>query len=548
MHRSVFSLILILAAQAASAQGFPMILDAKSCGVRADGVTDDGPAIRRMLERARRLDGPVTLRFPEMRTIHVATGDDRYVFRVDGMRGLTIDGGGSTFLLHKDLRFLMANFCRDLAVLNLNLDLTPSPVVEATVLAVEAGNRALKVRLDEPERAGELGGPTDEDGEQDYFGMLWFEGRHAVESEHYYVVAVEPGEEPGVVGVRRDKPLSPRTAERIQPGRTRISLPVPGIAHRYGPGPMVRVDRCDGVTVRNVEVWASPWFAFQVLRNDGDLLFQRVHIRPRPGGNGITSCWRDGFHVKGNRGSLLFEGCILEGMNDDAFNVSSHAWRVTELIAPDSVRIRQLYPKQMMAFQQGGELLILTPDATRRLGSARILKIEGLPARDAFDEHTLTPELTLTLDRAVEGLGRGCLMWDLTTANPRTTIRNCKLAMSCRLQSPGITVEDCDVSALLYFYSGGVEGPMPSRAVVRNCVLRQGRGNPARVLAFIGWREQPPATLPPPEAVPLRDVVVENNQFYGDLVLSGVAGAVLSNNRFHDGAVQVQLSVGVKQE
>ena len=50
--------------------------------------------------------------------------------------------------------------------------------------------------------------------------------------------------------------------------------------------------------------------------NEGTVTLRRVQVRPRPGSARITSSWRDGLHVKGNRAALLFEDCVLEGMNE----------------------------------------------------------------------------------------------------------------------------------------------------------------------------------------------------------------------------------------
>lgn len=539
-----YRLILYAGLLCAFAQSFAgaLVLDAGSFGLQADGQTDDGLVIQKMLAQARAVSGPVTLRFPAGKKIYVASGVERYAFRINRLNDLTIDGGGSTFLVHKDLRFLSATVCTNFRVMNLNVDVTPSPVVEAVVREKSVDGQTLTVQLDQPERAGELGGPTKQDGEQDFFGMLWLPGTYTDCSEHYYIEAVTAESASGTVQIRSDKSLAPKVANQIVPEETRISLPVPGIAHRYGPGPMIRIDRCTNVAWSDVEVWSAPWFAFQIFRNEGELTFRRVHIRPEPGSGRITSSWRDGFHVKGNRGSLLFEDCILEGMNDDAFNISTHAWKVTKVFSPEHVRVKQIFPLQFMPMQQGGELLILSADGSRRLAPARISEIRGMPGDEiyaptdrAFEEQCV-PELELFLDHPVAGLAEGCCLWDTTSANPHTVIRGCRIRNSCRFQS-GVTLEKCDVSALLYFYSAAVEGPIPSGSAVRDCVLRQGRGNAQYAVIFNGWRGgSAPARLPSDEEFPLQNIVFENNTVCGGLKIDGAFSVQLHRNNFPDGA------------
>lgn len=273
-HPSIRRTALILLAAISLASGWvsgQTVLDAAEFGLKADGVSDDGPAIHAMLERAAATAGPDTLKFPSAKTIHIASGKERYAFRIDQLHNLSIDGGGSTFLLDKELRFLHVTSSRDFRMARLNVDLTRSPVVEATVMELHDEGKRLLVRLDEPTRAEELGGPTQQDGEQAFFGMLWLPDGDVIQSSHYYIDAVKNSGPVGIGMVElvcpNEMPASTRTA--IQPGETRISLPVPGIAHRRGPGPMLRIDRCQNVNFEDVEVWSAPWFAFEILRNEG---------------------------------------------------------------------------------------------------------------------------------------------------------------------------------------------------------------------------------------------------------------------------------------
>jgi hypothetical protein len=533
------------------AQPVPLVFDAEQFGLHADGKTDDGPVIQALLGEAREAGAPVTIRFPEKKEIYVASGTGRYVFQIDRLHDLTIDGGGSTFLVQKDLRFLTVSACTNFSLMNLNVDITPAPVAEAVVLKQSNGGQILTVQLDQPERAGELGGPTHEDGEQDFFGMLWLPGKYTDCSCHYYVEAVtaEPGTESsrGTVQIHSDKPLPSNFANQIVPGKTRISLPVPGIAHRYGPGPMILIDRCTNAALTDIEVWSAPWFAFQVFRNAGDLTFRRVNIRPKPDSGRITSSWRDGFHVKGNRGSLLFEDCVLEGMNDDAFNISTHAWQVTKVFAPDHVLIKQIFPIQFMPVQKGGDLLILSADGTRRLEPTGIAELGGMPGDEIYTPEDGTfkpkpaPELELVLNTPVTGLEVGCVLWDKTTANPQVSIRGCRIRMSCRFQS-GVTLDNCDISALMYFYCDESEGPMPCNSAIKNCVLRQGRGNEQYAVTFNGWRGgTAPKQLPPEDRFPLQHIVLEQNEIYGHLKVDGVNSLLLLKNFFSDGACKYEI-------
>jgi hypothetical protein len=523
----------------------PVTLEATDFGLRGDGKTDDGPAIRRMLAQAQSTEGPVNLTFPADAVIRVESGDSRYVFRVDRKDGLQIDGNGSIFKIAPDLRFLHVTRSKDFRMERLKVDMTRPPAAEATVLEASADRLSVRIGVDEPGRISELGGPTGLDGEQEFFGMLWLPKESRTRSLHFYVAGATPEGNEGIAQVTLRKPLPREVAEQIPTGNVRCSIPVSGIAHRYGPGPMIRIDRCKKVTLEDVDVWSAPWFAFQIFRNEGEVVFRRVNVRPPPDSGRITSSWRDGFHVKGNAGSLLFEDCILEGVNDDAFNVSTHAWKVSSVPAPDRVRIQQIFPLQMMPPHPGGTAFFLSADGSRKLESTKIRDVIGLPNLSSDDQtNTVSvPELEVVLDRPVAGLESGGVFWDISRANPQTTIRGCRMRNSCRFQSP-VTLENCDTEGLLWFYSAPVEGPMPSGSVVRNSVLRQGRGNATLAVAIDGWRSKnAPETLPKAEDFPLRNVHFIDNEIHGGLQADGVDGFVLEGNRFAgpDGSRAIRL-------
>ncbi|MHC5056430.1 MAG: hypothetical protein ACYTKD_17170 [Planctomycetota bacterium] len=477
------------------------VIDAAQYGVRADGKTDDGPAIARMLEAALGAPGPVTLAFPKGKSIRVATAPERYVFRLDRASRVTVDGGGSTFLLAPEVRFLRLRHSRDIAFRNLNIDFDPLPFADATVTAVHPEKRCIDVRPMDWVRSPPVGGPTMQDGEQAFFGMLWYPGPYGTISRHYWIGRMEPGPDASAsdVGPAPGAGPEPGTVRAhvgddfkrfgdIKVGEWKMSLPIPGIAHRYGPGGCLDIYDNDTVTFEDVELWSAPWFGFRVMRNSGAVTFRRVHIRPKPGTGRLTSTWRDGFHVKGNSGTLLWEDCVLTGMNDDAFNISTHSSRVREVRSPTEIVVLQKFPLNPMPWREGAMLVAADFDARTLLGEARVVKVaDSDETREINGKPAATP-VTLELDRPVEGLGVGTMVWQPESTNPRTTLRRCRIEKSCRLQSP-VTLESCEVTAFLWFYGEQVEGPFPSNVTVRDCVLRRGRGNPRMAVSFVGRRK-----------------------------------------------------------
>ncbi len=84
MNRHTVSALLVLSLgllTGPSASAADIVLRAETFGVKADGKTDDGPAILRMIKAARTQKGkPVRIVFPKNKVIHAATGKGRYLF------------------------------------------------------------------------------------------------------------------------------------------------------------------------------------------------------------------------------------------------------------------------------------------------------------------------------------------------------------------------------------------------------------------------------------------------------------------------------------
>jgi hypothetical protein len=504
------------------------ILDAADFGVTADGRKDDGPAVEKMLESARQTGEAVTLRFPEDRIIRIETAADRYAFTMTGMQEVTIDGGGSTFLLGPHLRFLDLRGSADIAVRNLKADFDPLPFADGTVTAVNAAEGWLDVRLFPDQEVLPAGGPTLEDGEQAFFSMLWFDGEYDTLSRHYWTEKIE---KIGPETIRVFSTAEYRQFDDIVPGEWRISVPVPGIAHRYGPGPCFRVHDNRDVAFENVELWSAPWFGFNIMRNRGTVIFREVHIRPKPGSGRLMSLWRDGFHVKGNRAKLRWDGCILEAMNDDAFNISTHSSVVRRVLSPTRIEVRQKYPLGYIPWREGAIMAAADAKGRRLLPGTRIVKAEEGKA-DPINGQPAAPPVILELDKAVPGLEEGTMVWQPETSNPDTLLKNCVIRNSCRMQS-SVRLENCDVTALLWFYSEDIEGPYPTDVVIRDCVLRRGRGNPETAVTFAGAPDgdtADPDAGKPPRAV--HNILIENNEIKGGFQMRGVENARLLNNRF----------------
>ncbi len=522
--KSVTGTILALLLVSSSAPSQSTEVHVADFGAKGDGTTDDAAALGKAVAAVNTASKPAVLRFEAGRTYRVSSGFG-YVIALLAQEHITVEGGGATLLLGGERRGVMLRDCRDVSVRGLRVDYDPLPFAEALVTGVDKADRSIEVQIADGFAIPPPGGPTRSGGEQAYFAMLWNPGPYALRGTHYWLanLSAVPGQSRQLYAAA-DNEFNDFNA--IRPGVTRISLPVRGIAHRYGTGAVIQLDGNLNVLIEDVEVWSAPWMACGVQGNQGTVTFRRVQVRPKPGTARLTSSWRDGIHVKGNRARLLFEDCVLDGMNDDAFNIATFLSRV-DSVDRTLLQVHQNYPLGYVAWRVGDTLAGYAAPSGTLLGRAKVVAAAERPNAQPDQ----APQVTLTLDHPLPGLAKGDQVWAVEAANPDTTLRRCTMRNSCRFQSP-VTLEDCDVTAFLWFYGEHIEGPLPSGSVVRHCRLRLGRGNLELAVSCDGWLHGLPPPATSTNTPPLIGLRFEDNDIDGRMEIQHAQQVRLLNNHF----------------
>jgi len=521
--------------QRAAAGPAEAVLRAADFGLVGDGVRDDGPALRRAVEALRQQAPPVTFRFDSRKIYRIKTAAETWVITLKNLRDITLDGNGSTFVLDGHLRFILLNACTNVTVRGFSLDFDPLPFADGVVVAKNDTAKTVDVKIGDEFALPPLGGPTGEH-EQAYFAMLWHQRPQGFIGEHYFIadtMEAYPGSLKDRI-VRAQARADFDDFAGIREDETRISLPVRGVAHKmegFGASPAVVIEEKQSVRCENMNIWSAPLFAVNVARNSGECVFRHFDIRPKPGTTRLTSSWRDGFHVKANSASLLWEDCHFEGMNDDAFNIATHSSHVAQVSDGTTIRVRQNFPLGFVPFCVCDTLVGYDTVGGKLLGRAKVIAAVEEENRDAANPERPAVPIKLTLDHALPGLKAGDVAWNETSANPHTILRRCTIRNSCRFQSP-VTIEDCDITALCWFYGDNIEGPLPANVTIKNSRLRAGRGNPTIAVAFTSRIDGADGKPVMPTQPVIFNVRLEGNTIDGEVNFSYVQNLSLEGNRF----------------
>lgn len=297
-----------------------------------DMVRDDAePAIRKALEECLNSNGS-TLVLPGG-TLHIKPdfcygkyqkisnndpSDKRIAFDISDADGLTIEGNGTTLLFTGFISPFNIKDSKDISVNDINIDYTRTFHSEG--LITDSGKDWVRLRFPKDYKvnleSGILVFKDDYRNEYPYGNLLEFDSTKK-EVAHYVRDYWVWG--PGL------------QAEALPDGEYKVyekdikvtkgNILVFGAAARLNPA--FTLDGCDGVNLKNVNIWHCGGMGV-IAQRSSDLELDSVKVVPSPGKDRMISITADATHFINCKGYIKMTNCTFTNQKDDATNI--HGW------------------------------------------------------------------------------------------------------------------------------------------------------------------------------------------------------------------------------
>ena len=329
-----------------------------------------------------------------------------YGILLEGLRDVTIDGGGSEFVFHGTQTGIGVAFCTNITLRGFSMDWGRPELSQGTVL--ESGTNYVVVRMHPDTPA------TVEEGRLVFPGEGWVQrGASTMEFD------------PKTRGPAYRRADLPRVgaATQVSPGVFRLETKAQYrvgnvVIFRHGARThsVLLVHRCRNTVLEKVDAYASCGLGFLVQHSD-NARFTDVRYIPKPGSGRLFSSRDDGLQVSGCKGLIEVNRCVFEGMMDDPINVHGTYLPVTGRADERTLRCRFGHGQsvgQTWWADPGNRVDYVFRDSVLTHGSNVVQSFRLLNDHEA--------EITLKEPVPVE-IGPGWVLENMT-AHPSVHIRN----------------------------------------------------------------------------------------------------------------------------
>ena len=494
----------------------PLALHLAEFGAKGDGKADDGPAFVRAMSALNQVAGPATLNLGERKTYRIATlpgapgessGSRRgFVFPFEGADRKVVEGHGSHLILRFPLRLIKIAGSEGLTVRGLSFTYDPLPFTQGRIEAVDPDAHTLDVQVDPGFPLPTFDAPEVEDQSRAWHFCWTFQPSCHVWTRT--IKAIDPAH--SAKGVFRVFAKENVPVGLLMNGSRQIVVPTLGTVDgvpQCSSGTHSTISGSQDILIEDIHQHVAPHFSFAITYNTGKIELRNVDIRPPDDSGRQLASWRDGFHIKTNRGPIVVEDCDLAWLRDDCINISAIALTVEQQLGPKVYQFRVRNREGFPSIQPGFTIEGWNKATGKHCGAARVVSVRSGTGKGYWNT-------ILMLDRELANVvadGETTSFWCHEYVNAGAIIRNNRFDGSARFRAPGL-YEGNLITGFMIVKPDVNECPLTRDMIFRGNQL-PGAGIPT---VFCVYRDEGPVKLPPwnpadPPDQLVQRIVFENN-------------------------------------
>ena len=224
------------------------------------------------------------------------------------------------------------------------------------------------------------------------------------------------------------------------------------------------VTNTENADLEDINLWSASTFNFHMRYNSGVVNLKNVNLTPEPGTDMAMVGWRDGFHLKDNRAQFIWDGCKLEKVFDDVFNISCTMMQVTEVISDTEFKMEcpEFGGTYWLPMQAGDELTVYDEKTGAFIGRTTIKEVVNQKGKDNH----------IIVNDPLPGNAAGVSVGLDSGVAPNSIIRNCEVIGTYRFRGP-LLVENCQLKTMYAWLDNlpNIEGPVPRNIHFKNCEI-----------------------------------------------------------------------------
>jgi hypothetical protein len=285
-------------------------------GAAGNGSANDMDAIRDAVNDFANDPFPARLHF-ENKTYR-STGSG-ILFDLNGAKNKTILGNGAELIVEPSILGLQINGSENVVVKDLKFDSDPLSWTQGTIKSIDAANKKFTLEIDEgyPIPTNNYGNS----GRAHPWGMIWEPEGYTIKNELVWVASSR-----NLTGNTVELSLQDQSPNALNDmnANDRFTVDVYGVGGSFN-----LISESKNISCENLTFYATRSLVFALLDNVGLIHMNGVEMRRKQGTNRLLSCYRDGFHCKRNTQGPIIENCYIDGLCDDAINLSGGYYYVT---------------------------------------------------------------------------------------------------------------------------------------------------------------------------------------------------------------------------